>query len=217
MRLLSSVRLGAWILIGLNFLMALACVHVFTRMAPAIEIIIEQNEKSLKACEEMLSYLALSTTAGQDASEILELFRDALNRAQNNITEPEEPDLLKTISETHVAAMAGDPLSRRRAISAITGLASVNRQAMIQEDLNAQQVGKSGAWGVVFMAICMFLAGLLFYRSLVKKVITPIEELLSVVEAHEKGEFMRRCTGYDLPREVRLIFDGVNTLLDTCR
>ncbi|WP_459943551.1 hypothetical protein [Desulfocastanea catecholica] len=41
MKLLTMVRLGALLLIGLNVLMGLATIWVFMRMAPAIEIIIE--------------------------------------------------------------------------------------------------------------------------------------------------------------------------------
>ena len=36
MRLAQSVRLGAWLLIGLNLLMALGAIGILMRMAPAI-------------------------------------------------------------------------------------------------------------------------------------------------------------------------------------
>ena len=49
MRLAQAVRVGAWILVGLNLLMAVGAIGIFNRMAPAIAVIIERNERSINA------------------------------------------------------------------------------------------------------------------------------------------------------------------------
>lgn len=217
MRLSLSVRMGAWLLMGLNLLMALGCIWIFMRMAPAIAIIIERNEKSLQACEEMISLLALATDPAQDIPALKASFKAAYDRAETNITEPDEPAALAIISEGFETAFKNDLPSRRSVISAIIQLGNINRQAMIQEDIRAQQFGTAGAWGVVFMAISVFVIGLVFHRSLVRSLVMPMEEMHTVITACRSGDRMRRCTGSDLPREIRSVFDGINELLDSRR
>jgi hypothetical protein len=92
-----SVKLGAWFLISLNLMMAFGSIWVFMRMAPAIEIIIEQNERSLEACEEMLSILVLVNPSSKDTAQLESRFLNALNRADKNITEKEEPIAIDAI------------------------------------------------------------------------------------------------------------------------
>ena len=43
MRLAQAVRVGAWLLVGLNLLMALGAIWILMRMAPAMSGIIEQQ------------------------------------------------------------------------------------------------------------------------------------------------------------------------------
>ena len=214
MRIAQSVRLGAWLLIGLNLLMAMGSIWIFMRMAPAIEIIIERNELSLEACEEMLASLA---TIDQDAHAnraLEETFRNALRRAQNNITEKEEPAALESIKATYANAFLGSRGARQETVGAITLLAKINREAMITEDRRARQFGNAGAWGVVFMAVSVFFAGMLLKRTLSRNLVMPLEEIHEVITAHRTGDTMRRCTGPDLPRDVKLVYDGLNQLLD---
>ena len=65
MRLAQAVRVGAWVLMGLNLLMAVGAIALFNRMAPAIAVIIERNERSIGACVDMLASLA---GTGSDAA-----------------------------------------------------------------------------------------------------------------------------------------------------
>ena len=48
-----SVRLGAWLLILLNLLMALGAIWVLMRMTPAIEEILSRNGQSLEMVERL--------------------------------------------------------------------------------------------------------------------------------------------------------------------
>jgi hypothetical protein len=217
MKLLTMVRLGALLLIGLNVLMGLGTIWVFMRMAPAIEIIIERNERSLEACERMLVSLAISGTDGSESRQLELSFEEALQTAQNNITEAEEPAPLAMIDRNYREAFENDFPARRQTITAISRLAQINREAMVRADKRARQFGNGGAWSVVFMASAVFLAGLLFMRTLKRNLVKPLEEIYSVLLAYRLGDTVRRCSGADLSRDVKTIFDGMNELLDNTR
>ncbi len=214
MRTAHAVHIGVWVMMGFNLMMALASIWIFMRMAPAIEVIIDRNERSLEACEEMLASLA---RMGPDrtANHAQErFFMVALKRAENNITETQEPVPLQSIDAEFQRAFAGDTSARQKIISAITQLAKMNREAMIKADVHARQVGNSGAWAIVFMAVTVFLAGMLFKRSLENHLVRPLGEIEAVISAHQSGDLMRRCTGADVSREVQCLFNGLNELLD---
>jgi hypothetical protein len=217
MRLAQSVRLGAWLLMGLTLLMALGAIGVFQRMAPAITVIIGRNDHSIQACEEM--FVSLVPVGGNPAlDEVSQArFTAAFERAKNNVTEPDEPAALKVIGQSSTAAFLGDPDARRQTVAGILQLCSINREAMILADRRAQQLGEAGAWGIVFMAICVLLVGMVFIRRLERCVIHPLEEIHAVMTAQRSGETRRRCTGVDLPRDVQVMFDDINEMLDQCR
>lgn len=213
MRLAHAVRLGGWLLVGLNLLMALGTIKVFMRMAPAIEGIIERNERSLKAGEEMLAALVLADGGAMDEMYRAD-FNAALERAKNNVTEADEAEVLAAIARVSAAAFASKGEARWETVAAIVRLGEINRAAMVRADLAARQLGHAGAWGVVFMATCVFLAGVIFIRGVTRRVVKPLEEVHAVIMAQRRGETMRRCSGADLPQEAKLIFGGINEILD---
>ncbi|MBN1575513.1 MAG: hypothetical protein JW913_03120 [Chitinispirillaceae bacterium] len=213
-KLAQNVRVGAWILIGLNLMMALGSIWVFIRMAPAIERIIDRNERSLQAGEEMLASLAMAGGKDADNGSRLKSFADALTRARGNITENEEPLALDSITMNYPGAFRGDGDAGGRTIAYIVRLGDINRAAMVNADRRARQVGNAGAWGVVFMASSLFLVGMLFLRGLKRNLIQPFEEVHSVVTAFRNGDTMRRCTGTNLPKDFATVFRDVNELLD---
>jgi len=214
MKIAQSVRMGAWLLIGLNLLMALGSIWIFMRMAPAIEVIIERNVVSLEACEEMLASLAM-ISRDDYANQILQTtFLRAFLRAQNNITEKEEPAALESIKATHAKAFLGNKAAHQETVAAIVLLGKINREAMIVEDRRARQFGNAGAWGVVFMSVSVFFAGMLLKRTLSRNLVVPLEEIHKVITAVRTGDTMRRCTGPDLPGDVKLVYSGINELLD---
>ena len=208
-----SVGFGAWLLIVLNLLMAFGSIWIFMRMAPAIKVIIAQNEVSLESCEDMLAALAKAKTAVADVTEI-EIFRAALDKAENNITEPREPAIINIISKNYQAAFKDDAFARDRTITAIIELGNINRNAMRRADVRAQQFGYAGAWGVVFMATFSFMVGMIFLRSLRKNLIEPMHEIDSVAAAFRAGERMRRCSMKNPSRSTSQIFSNINELLD---
>jgi hypothetical protein len=214
MKIAQSVRFGAWILISLNLLMALGSIWVFMRMAPAIEIIIDQNQVSLQACEEMLAALSMKGGYEPDSSPRIESFRHALRRAANNITERKEPVALDAISHNYQKAFEGDDAALAQTVKAILQLGEINRAAMTTADRNARQLGYAGAWGVVFMATALFLIGMIFLRSLNENLSNPLMEIDSVVKAFHNGDTMRRCTSMNPSKSLKQLFVNVNELLD---
>lgn len=213
MRLAYAVRVGGWLLVGLNLFMAIGSIQVFQRMAPAIERIIARNERSIRAGVQMLAIIALA--GGEPLSEQERAdFGDALNRAKNNITEPEEDKVLATIEKLAPAVLQGEAGARGEIVAAIIRLGQINREGMLRADHAARRLGHTGAWGVVFMALCVFMAGVIFIRSLTRRVVRPLEEIHAVITAQRRGEIRRRCSGADLPQEMKIIFDGINEILD---
>ncbi|MBN2161771.1 MAG: hypothetical protein JXR25_10205 [Pontiellaceae bacterium] len=210
MKTAQSVKLGAWLLISLNLLMAFGSIWVFVRMAPAIDVIIVQNEVSLQACQDMLA--ALATDA--DTTGSIERFRKALERAGNNVTEAEEPVIIRKISESCDAAFSGT--GRTKTIEAILELGTVNRNAMRQADQRAQQLGYAGAWGIVFMATAIFLIGMMFQHRLKTNLTEPLQEINAVTDAFCKGDAMRRCSLDRPPNNIKRVLNNVNQLLDQC-
>jgi methyl-accepting chemotaxis protein len=215
MRFAQALRLGAWFLIGLNLLMAFGSIWIFMRMAPAIEIIIAQNEVSLQACEEMLAALVIGNDNETDVALQRSSFSKALKKAENNITEGNEPVALERIRKSYIKAFAQDSVELKKTVDAILYLSAINREAMAAADRKAKEFGKAGAWGIVFMASAVFLVGILFYRSLKRNLSTPLEEIHSVTRAIRNGNTMRRCTGARLPREIKQIYSELNEILDT--
>jgi hypothetical protein len=194
--------------------MAMGSIWIFMRMAPAIEVIIEQNDQSLQSCENMLSSLALLSQNKFSEKSLQSSFTQALKKAQNNITEKEEPVALESISQNYVNAFEGDFDARKQTVTAIIHLARINRMAMVKADRKARQFGSSGAWGIVFMASAVFFVGLIFMHNLKKNLIEPLEEIHAVITDFQNGNTLRRCTGTGLPKGIKTIFLIINELLD---
>ena len=214
MKSVQSIRLGLWLLIGFNLLMALGSIWIFMRMAPAIEVIIDRNGRTLMAGEEMLTTLALITDDANVNDALKIRFEEALKRARDNITETDEPGVIKTITMAFPKAFQGDIVAREHMVSAIVLLGKMNRDAMMKADIQARQLGYAGAWGIVFMAVAVFFAGMLLKRNISLHLFEPMEEIQAVLSAHQQGDTLRRFTRTNLSRDNENMFHGLNELLD---
>ncbi len=218
MKLAQSVRLAACFLIGLNLVMAFGSIWIFVRMTPAIEFIIDRNVTSIQTCEEMLAALAMVNNNRSEhnaaADSARNAFKEALHKAQQYITEADEPIIIKAINQSYLKAFAGDAAALTKTIDAILSLGAANRAAMVAADKKARQFGNAGAWGIVFMATVVFLVGMLFMRSLRKNLLRPLEEIHSVTATFRQGDTMRRCTGTGLPKEIHQVYSELNEILD---
>ena len=214
MRLAHAVRIGSWVLLALNLIMAVGTIAIVSRMAPAIAQIIDRNERSLHACQDMLGVLALTSKGQPFASDNKAQFQQALDRAQANITEKHESETIKKIADHVPPLFAGNVEARSQVMDNIVELGTINRKAMTVADKKAQHLGHTGAWGVAFMAMIACLIGVIFIRGLLRRVIIPLEEIYTVIAAQRTGDTMRRCTGVDLPQDITAVFTGINEILD---
>lgn len=216
MRLAQAVQVGSWLLVGLNLLMSLGAIGLLMRMAPVMAGILERNERSLSACEEMLASLTLiADSAGPEQEQQRHRFNEAMKRAEKYVTEKGESEVLAAISEAASTAFAGDHAALQQMVTALVKFGDINREAMKQADKQALQFGEAGIWGIVFMAICVFGAGLLLIRRLLQHLVTPMVELHAVITAYRSGDTRRRCSGMmDMPQDMRVVFQGINEILD---
>lgn len=200
-------------LIVLNLLMALGSIWVFMRMTPAIEVIIARNERSLQACDDMLVIMA-GTVSSRDVAQRQQSFAAALEKVRLNITESHEGETVAAISKNYRQALRGNHRARKLVLAQLVQLTHINREAMVSADKQAKQYGHAGAWGVVFMAIGVFFAAMLFLRSIRKNLAEPLIQISSVVAAQLEGDTLRRCGGANVPGEIKSLYDGINELLD---
>ncbi|MFP4520713.1 MAG: hypothetical protein ACLFQK_01075 [Fibrobacterota bacterium] len=214
MRTTRTALLGSWTLIILNILMAFGAIWVFSRMSPAIEKIIRQNEHSLHACEDMLANLAFASSGEEHRKKSRVSFEKALERASGNITEEGEYSKIKEISEYYLSAFEGNRKSIEKTVYSVKSLSQINRTAMKKADTNAQEFGNAGAWVIVFMASGTFIVGMIFLQNIGKNLINPLNEIHSVITEFNKGDTKRRCSYPDVPEETQLLFNEINKILD---
>jgi hypothetical protein len=193
--------------------MAFGAIGIFGRMTPAIENILQKNALSLQTCETMLAELNLARFP-QKADQALKRFKTALIKAQNNITEKHEAQVLENIEKNCLQAFRGNKEAIELTINNLRKLSSINHAAMASADANAQQMGHGGAWAIVFMALLTFTSGVIFIHQITNKLLIPIAEIKSVLIEHLSGETKRRCTGFNLPRDIRSIYGNLNQILD---
>lgn len=217
MKLVNSIRMGAWFVILLSLFMAFGSIWGFLRMAPVIDKIIQQNTRTLVSCEKMLASIAQISGNEKEDEAYIAAFIFALGQAKRNVTEKDEPEVIEEIGVHYRNAFAGDRTAKKVTVQAIVKLSDINKNAMIIEDQKARKFGSAGAWGVVFMATAVFFVATLLMRSIRRNLIYPLEEIFSVIEANLRGDSMRRCFGAKLSRDVKILYDGVNELLDSAK
>jgi hypothetical protein len=204
------------VLLPLVFLMTLliltsaGTVALLARMAPAIERIIGDNLYSLQAAEEMLAAISEGPSDQTAAGR----FTAALDRAERNVTEARERGPLAALRSDGQAALAGDPAARRRVVDALVVLAAINRDAVIRTDEEARRLGYAGAWAAVFLGALSFAWAVPALRRARRRVIAPIQEVGSVLDAAHAGDTYRRCRRVPGPAEIEKIMSGIDDLLD---
>lgn len=213
MKLRRDLLISVGALVALNLLAALGTVVLLSRMAPAIEHILQANVASIEVAERMMGILAAA--GGRPVSEAQKgQFAEALQQAQGNISEPGEREVVARLRASHEAALGGDAEAIVAAVAALEELMAVNRSAMHEEDRKAQRMGTAGAWSAVFLGLIGFVASLLVIRRLRRYIMEPLAELYATLEAAGKGDRFRRCTSFDAPAELKRIFQIVNRMLD---
>lgn len=201
------------VMVALNLALAFGAIGLFSRMGPAIERILIENLYSIDAAEEMLSVLAEHTESGA-SPELRQRFDGALAQAQGNLTEEREAEVLTRLEGVKDAALAGDEQARLAAIADVRTLIELNRAAMHEVDLEAQRLSTAGAWTAAFIAMLSFALSLFVARRMATRILAPLEDLQSVLEAARTGDRFRRCRSARGPAELRRLAQAVNALLD---
>ncbi len=208
-----TIRLGMWLVMGLQLLLAAGAIGILMRMTPALSEIMDHSSITLDSCQEMLAVLAASDP-DEEAITGDERFQAALLRASAAATSTDERQALDAIAAGATGALAGDPQQRQQTITAITNLANASRHSMQQAGTGAQRLGRAGAWGVVFMALITFTVSQIILLGLYRLAVEPVEEIRRVLTAHSHGDTLRRCTTGGQPIAVRSLFNDLNHMLD---
>jgi hypothetical protein len=209
MELRRDILLPVFVSIGLVLLTSFSSIGLLTRMAPAIERILEDNVASLVAVEEMLVLLS-----SDEHTLILGRFESALSRAEGNITDERERPHLTVVREFHRQALAGGDEARRRVVTALSELAAINRAAMVRADEDAKRMGIAGAWAAVLLGAVAFTWGLLVARRSRHRIFEPMSEVVDVLRNHDRGETSRRCRSMPAPAELMAMMQSLNRVLD---
>jgi hypothetical protein len=212
MQLRREFRIAFGLIFGLQLATAFGAIALLTRMGPAIARVSADNVDSLGATEDMLAALALEGGALSKASAAE--FREAFGRARGNVTEKEEGPLLDEIERGMSPALDGDPEARAAVILNLRRLSQVNRQAMLGTDAEAQRLATAGAWAAAILALITFLAARLLAERAEHRLVMPLYDIYSTLQAAKSGDMRRRCSMHRGSSEVEGIALSVNRLLD---
>lgn len=211
MRLRTELLLYTALLAALNLMLAFGAIGLFARMGPAIERILEENVVSIVAAEEILAELA--GAPGELAPEAAGRIAAAVDRAEANVTEPQEVPVIKAMRRELQAAQS-DPAARAGLVAQTRALIVINRAAMAGVDREARRLGVAGAWAAVFVGSLTFALSLLIAVQLRRRLLAPLLELHDVLAAARQGDRFRRCRAQEAPLELRQAAQAVNVLLD---
>ena len=199
--------------VAINLLLILAAIGLFVRMGPAIDRILRRNDASIVAAEAIVEVLARTghnPIAAPDRAGI----RAAVARAQDNITEPGEAEVLQGMQAALPGALIGETDARQALIDQLHQLIAINRTAMRQVDQSAQSLGNAGAWTAMFVGLITLALSLFLTRSLGRRVVYPVQELRETLASALSGDRIRRCSTPDAASDLREAMDLVNQLLD---
>lgn len=214
MRIRDEIRLGVGTLLFVQVLMMFAAVGLLARMTPALDQILQDNERSIHAVERMLIVLAEppSSEPGRLADRE-QRFGQALEDAQSNVTDERETALLAGIDEQQAAGLAGDPAALAELRSDLGRLGDINRDAMHDSNLRAKRLGNAGAWVLALLGLLGLGLSIMVMRRFQAKLIRPVYELGAVLEACNDGDSHRRFNPAEGSSEFREVAQVVNSLV----
>lgn len=205
------------LLLLLQVLTSASAIVLLSRMAPALEQVLTENDYSIQAAEEMLVVVALLQDAPPESRDVLaQRFLSAFERARVNVTEVDEQPILDAITALHPAGLSGDLDARKSLIERLSALSAINRASMHLADTEAQRLGRAGAWASFALALLTSFLGVLAMRRFNLRLVRPLFDLHDTSTAIYRGDFLRRCPkpSTDTPVELADISDAFNRLLD---
>jgi hypothetical protein len=211
MNLRRESRMAFGVILAVQLIAAFGAILLLTRMGPAVSRVSRDNVASLNSVERMLAVLAQGELIGESGKSE---FRTALERAAENITEPQEPALVESVSKRMEAALEGDSTARLAVIVDLQRLGDVNRAAMARADAEGHRLATAGAWAEAILAVIAFLLVRFVADRADRLVVMPILEIFLTLDSAREGDVYRRCAPLRASAEVNGIADGVNDLLD---
>ncbi len=184
----------------------IAGIRGFQRLEPFVNTLNSSNTRSLYYAEQMLSSIS--------AKKDIKVFERNLNLAKNNITEPEERDVIEKIAGNYQPSFYGNNMYEDETIDNITELSRINRVALEQAGLKAKRMQTVGIWIIIFPSIFIWIIGLTLLARLKRTFIKPIEELNDVIVDYNSGNYMRRCPSHTASKDLQKLYDGLNRILD---
>lgn len=208
-----SLRLLFAMLVVAQVGTALAGIGFLERMAPAIGRILTDNVASVHAAETMLSILVTPPANDQLADERRVRFYDALDAAEENVTEEAERESLVAIRRHADDALGGEVSAREDVAGALVALSETNQGAMGRANEEALRLGLAGRWALAFLAIFGLVGSVVTIRRARRTLLAPLAEIGSVLEAFRAGVSHRRCF-VGRTDELREVLGTINALLD---
>jgi hypothetical protein len=86
---------------------------------------------------------------------------------------------------------------------------------MRRTDEEAQRLATAGAWAAAMLALVSFVAARLLAQRAEHRLLMPLLDVYSTLQAAQKGDTRRRCTLYRGNTDLEGIALGVNALLDS--
>lgn len=184
----------------------LAGIYGFQKLEPSINLLNSSNTQSLYYTEQMLTSIS--------AKKDLKVFEKYLTLAKQNITEEGEKEAINDIAADYLAAFSGNKKSEDETIKDITDLAMINRLAMEQAGIKAKKQCAIGIWIILFPSVFIWIIGIALLRRLDRTFIKPIQELNDVILEYNKGNQMRRCPSVTISKDLQMLYEGINNILD---
>ena len=178
----------------------------FQRLEPFVNALNSSNTETLYYTEQMLTSISMKKD--------IRKFEENLYKAQNNITEPGEKEILEKIAGNYQPAFYGNEKYEEATIDNIAKLSSINRLAMQKAGLRAKKMQTVGIWIILFPSIFIWIIGLTLLARIKRVFIKPIEELNDVIFDYNNGNRMRRCPSYTISKDLQKLYYGINTILD---
>ncbi len=194
------------VLLICSTIITIAGIYGFQRLEPSIKLLNSSNTQSIYYAEQMLT----SISSRKD----LKNFEKNLDLAKQNITEDGEEAAINKIAENYLPAFNGDKEAEEETINKITDFAKINRLAMENAGIKAKQQQAIGIWIILFPSIFIWLIGIALLKRMDRTFIKPIQELNNVIFDYNKGNHMRRCPSITVSKDLQMLYDGINNILD---
>ena len=206
MKLGKRIFYSFMIILICSTVISIAGISGFQRLEPFVKTLNSSNTETLYYAEQMLS--SIST------KKDIRKFEENLYKAQNNITEAGEKEVLENIAGNYQPAFYGNEKYEEATIDSIAALSSINRQAMQRAGLRAKKIQTVGIWIILFPSVFIWVIGLTLLVRIKRVFIKPIEELNNVIFDYNSGNRMRRCPSYTESKDLQKLYAGLNHILD---